>query len=208
MKKLFLLPLAACLLVACPGPVDDGKGEGNKPTPVVFNYDAVSTALEADLTADGQSTYINTAKTYEVGGLSFAAVGGKLFGRTTSQYEGSEGYVALKSFQIKKGGTEVVTVTGLAKFTKITIVNLTTYAETTADKFIGIKVNGAAVAANESAVTTVATTAANNGTGDKAGQTFPVYTATLTYTISADVTSFAITSPVNNAGYFQSITIE
>lgn len=202
MKKLFLLPLAACLLVACPGPAQE-----QGPETVKFDYTAISTALEADLTAEAQSTYIQNEHTYTVGSMSFAARGGKFFGRTTSQYAGSEGYVALKALQVKKAGGDVVTVTGLAKHTTITVVNLTTYTDNTADKFLGIKVNGEAVPANETTLTAVETGQANNGTGDNADKTYPVYRVTLTYTISADATSFVMVAPTGNAAYFESVTI-
>lgn len=210
MKKLFLLPLAACLLVACPGPVDNGEGGGGGgtgKTPVVFNYDAIKDALEGHLTDESQSTYIQNEHSYTVGGLAFAARGGKYFGRVTNQYGGSEGYYALKSLQIKKAGGDVVTVTGLDGYTTITVVNLTTYTDNTIDKFLGIKVAGAAVTANETTLTAVATGQENIGSGDNAGKTFPVYRVTVTYTIAADATSFVMTAPANNAAYVESVTI-
>ncbi len=213
MKKLFLLPLAACLLVACPGPVDDngsgtggGGGGGTAKTPVVFDYATIGEALEAQIKADDQSTYINTAKTFTLtDGISVAAVGGKMFGRTNEAH-GNDGYKALVTLQIKKNGNDVLTFTGLSGYTKIEVESLTTYADSTVDKLAIIKVAGSEVTSAD-ALTWTASGQVNHDENDQTKE-YAIKKATLTYTIDATATSFTVSSPAGNAVYFTKITLK
>lgn len=214
MKKLFLLPLAVLMLAACGGGtnVDDGGntggggggGQGGGSTPVekyAVKYETLE-GLEATLTEESSSTYLVNAKDFTIGGVTFSAAGGKVFGRC-GNFAGSEGYKALNALQIKKAGGDVLTAGALAGITKIAVTTITTYTDTTADKLPGIKVNGAAVESKDE-ISPVDAGVENKDSKD-ATKTYKCYTITLTYDVK-DVTSFALTSPTENAAYIKSIS--